>query len=270
MSSRDLVALSAAAGPIAAVRQYRELFRQLVLRNVKVRYQRSLLGFFWLLVNPSVTVGILVFVFGYVVRLPIPNYWAFLVSGYFPWIFFLHTMNTSTFIVPEHAAMAKSVPVPADVFVVSAVTSRLVEFAFEMVLVLLVLGIFHHHRVPLSFLLTPGLIALLLLMTLGLAMAVAALSVFFRDIQHGLPPVLQMLMYVSPVFYSAELVPEGLRPLYAINPVAMVLSLFHTTLYAGEMPTFWNVAQATAVSVLIYVTGYAVFRRQRPMFAEVV
>jgi ABC-type polysaccharide/polyol phosphate export permease len=257
-------------GPFAAAWQYRELFRQLVLRNLKVRYQRSGLGFLWLLVNPSMTVAILVVVFGHIVRLPIPSYWAFLISGYFAWVFFLHTLGTSTYVITEHASMAKSVAVPPDVFVMSAVMSRLIEFVVEMMLVMAVLAVFHHHRLPASFVLVPVLIALLLVMTLGLALPAAALSVFFRDIQHGLPPALQMLMYLSPVFYSSDLVPPVLAPLYALNPLALVLSLFHTVLYAGELPSALHLIQATVLSAVVYLIGYAVFRRQSRLFAEII
>lgn len=256
--------------PFQAAWQYRELFRQLVLRNLKVRYQRSGLGFLWLLVNPALTVSILVLVFGYIVRLPIESYWAFLASGYFAWVFFLHTMSTSTYVIPEHASMAKSVAVPPDVFVMSAVTSRLIEFAVELLLVLVLLAVFHHHGVPRSFLLTPLLVVFLLFLTLGLAMPAAALSIFFRDIQHGLPPVLQMLMYLSPVFYTTSMVPAGLVPVYAANPVAVVLTTFHIALYEGRMPTAALLGQAAVMSVVVYVIGYTIFRRQCRLFAEIV
>src|SRR5690606_1188765 len=103
--------------PFGVAWQFRELFRQLVIRNLKVRYQRSGLGFLWLLVNPALTAAILVTVFGQIVRLDVPDYWAFLISGYFAWVFILHTLSTSVFVVPDHASMARSVAVPADVFV---------------------------------------------------------------------------------------------------------------------------------------------------------
>lgn len=256
--------------PVDAAWRYRELFRQLVMRNLKVRYQRSGLGFLWLLVNPALTVAILVLVFAYIVRLPIAHYWAFLVSGYFAWVFFLHTLGTSTYVIPEHASMAKSVPVPADIFVMATVTSRLIEFAVEIGLVLVVLAVFHHRGVPPSFAITPVLMVFLLLLTLGLALPAAAFSVFFRDLQHGLPPVLQMLMYLSPVFYSADLVPPAIAPLYAVNPLALVLSLFHTALYEGQMPSAVRLLQALLVSVVVYAAGYAIFRRQSRLFAEIV
>lgn len=184
--------------PLAGLWRFRELFRQLLLRNLKIRYQRSGLGFLWLLLNPALTVLLLVVVFGVIMRLPVASYWAFLISGYFAWVFLFHTLSAAAFVIPDHSAIAKSLPVPADVFVLAAVVARFFEFAVEMLLVVVVLVVFHHHRLPGSFALVPVLMGLLLLLTVGLAMPVAALSVFFRDIEHGLPAVLMMLMWISP------------------------------------------------------------------------
>ena len=161
----------------------------------------------WLLLNPALTVALLVVVFGQIMRLPVPHYWAFLVSGYFGWVFLLHTLSVAAFVIPEHSAMAKSVAVPADVFVLAAVTARFLEFALEMGLVVVLLGTLHHHGVPSSFVLLPVLMGLLLVTTLGLALPVAAVSVFFRDLEHALPPALMMLMK-SPVV-PGQLVPPA-------------------------------------------------------------
>lgn len=261
---------ASARNPFVAGWQFRELFRQLVIRNLKVRYQRSTLGFLWLLVNPALTAFILVVVFGTIVRLDVPHYWAFLISGYFAWVFMLHTLSTSVFVIPDHASMARSVAVPADVFVLASVTSRLIEFVIEIVLVMIVLAVFHHHGVPASFLLVPVLTVLLVLLTLGLTLPAVALSVFFRDLQHGLPAALMMLMYVSPVFYPADLVPPVLKQVYYLNPVAAVLTLFHETLYVGRMPSLSHLGGAALVSVAAYLIGYAIFRRERDLFPEIV
>lgn len=270
MNQLDTPSDVAARGLVAATWRHRELFRQLVIRNLKVRYQRSGLGFLWLLVNPTLSIGVLVLVFGYVVRLPIPQYWAFLASGYFAWVFFLHTVSSSTQVIPEHASMARSVAVPPDIFVTAATASRLIELMVEIAFMASVLAVFHHRGVPPSFVLAPVLVGILLLLTLGVALPAAALSIFFRDVQHGLPPVLQMVMYVSPVFYTSDMVPEAIAPVYALNPLALVLTLFHTVFYAGQFPSAWQLAQATGVSGVVYLIGYAVFRRQSRLFAEIV
>jgi lipopolysaccharide transport system permease protein len=249
---------------------YRELLRRLALRNLKVRYQRSVLGFAWALLNPLLTILILVAVFGSIIRIDVEAYWAFLVSGYFAWVFVMHTLGTSTYIIPEHASIVKSVPLPTEILVLSAAASRLVELLAELLLVVVVLCIFHHQGVPASFVLLPWLVLILLLMTLGLALPAAGLAVFFRDVQHALPVVLTMLVYISPVFYPAALVPERLRTIYQLNPLAGVLTLFHRVLYEGRFPSLGHLLGATAVAAVIFLLGHALFRRHRALLAEIV
>ena len=248
----------------------REFLRQLVIRNLKVRYQRSFLGFMWLLINPVLSAATVVLVFAYIVRLPVDDYWAFVLSGYFAWVFAAHTLATSTVVIHEYAGMARSVAVPADVFVLSAAGSRFVEFVAELLLVVVVLAAFHHHRVPMSFLLLPVAVILLAMVTIGLAFPIAALAVYFRDVQHGLPVALMMLMYASPVFYPVRLVPAEFSTWYLVNPFAQILTLFHLILYEGRLPTALQIGVPAATSLAIYLAGHLHFRRQRPLFPEIV
>jgi ABC-type polysaccharide/polyol phosphate export permease len=240
------------------------------VRNLKVRYQRSVLGFLWALLNPLVTIAILVAVFGYIVRIGVPDYWAFLVSGYFAWVFLLHTLTASASVITDHAYMVKSVAVPAELLVLSGAIARLVEFLAEMALVLVVLALWHHGGIPAGFALLPLLAALQFLLTVGLAMPIAALSVFFHDVQHALPAALLMLAYLSPVFYPAQYVPASVRPLYLLNPVAALLTLYHTALYEGRVPPAAQLGAAAAVALAVFLLGYAAFRRYRAVFAEIV
>jgi lipopolysaccharide transport system permease protein len=259
-----------ASSPLARLWPYRELLRGLVIRNLKVKYQRSLLGFVWTLVNPLLTVSILVLVFSHVVRIQVPQYWAFLLSGYFVWNFMLQTLNTGTYIFSEHSRLTRSVAFPSEILVFGAAGSRLIEFAAEISLILLALILFHHHRVPASFGLLPVLVLIQLLLAIGLALPIATLSVFYYDVYHALPIALTTLFYLSPVFYPAEMVPEAVRPFYFLNPVAGLLTLYHDVVYAGRMPSLTLLGGMLAAAVAIYALGYAIFRRYARVFAEIV
>jgi lipopolysaccharide transport system permease protein len=259
-----------ASSPLGRLWRYRELLRGLVIRNLKVKYQRSLLGFVWTLVNPLLTVSILVLVFSHVVRIQVPQYWAFLLSGYFVWNFMLQTLNTGTYIFSEHSRLTRSVAFPSEILVFGAAGSRLIEFAAEISLILLALILFHHHRVPASFALLPVLILIQLLLAIGLALPIATLSVFYYDVYHALPIALTTLFYLSPVFYPAEMVPEAARPFYFLNPVAGLLTLYHDVVYAGRMPSFTLLGGMLGAAVTVYALGYAIFRRYARVFAEIV
>jgi ABC-type polysaccharide/polyol phosphate export permease len=250
--------------------RYRELLRGLIVRNLKVKYQRSLLGFVWTLVNPLLTVTILVVVFSHVVRIQVPQYWAFLLSGYFTWNFMLQTLNTGTWIFAEHSRLTRSVAFPSEILVFSAAGSRLIEFAAEISLILLATILLHHHAVPPSYALIPVLILIQVVMAIGLALPIATLSVFYHDVYHALPIALASLFYLSPVFYPASMVPEAVRTLYFLNPMAGLLTLYHDVVYAGLWPSPLLLAGTGLQAAIVFALGYAVFHRYASVFAEVV
>jgi ABC-type polysaccharide/polyol phosphate export permease len=263
-------ALSPRTNGMRQVWRYRELLRGLVVRNLKVKYQRSLLGFVWTLVNPLLTVVILVVVFSHVVRIQVPDYWAFLLSGYFVWNFMLQTLNTGTWIFAEHSRLTRSIAFPSEILVFSAAGSRLIEFIAEVSLILLALILLHHHGIPASYALVPVLVVLQVVLAVGLALPIATLSVFYHDVYHALPIALTSLFYLSPVFYPASMVPESVRLLYFLNPVAGLLTLYQEIVYAGHWPSGTLLAGTSVQVTLIYVFGYAIFHRYASVFAEVV
>jgi len=274
MSAVDQVArlTGSASTPsrLSQVWRYRELLRSMIIRNLKVKYQRSLLGFVWTLINPLLTVAILVLVFSHVVRIPMEHYWAFVLSGYFVWNCMLQTLNTGTYIFAEHSRLTRSVAFPSEILVFGAVGSRLLEFLAEIALIMVMLAAFHHFRVPPSFALLPVLVVIQVLLAIGLALPIATLSVFYYDVQHALPIALTTLFYLSPVFYPVQMVPEAVRPFYFVNPLAGLLTLYHDILYVGQMPSLSLLAGVFASSLAVYAIGYAVFNRYASVYAEIV
>lgn len=256
--------------PLRIVWRFRELLLSLVERNLKVKYQRSVIGFAWTLLNPLLVAGVLILVFGQFVRIPVPNYWALLLSGFFAWNFSSQMLNAGASVLVEHAALRRAVAFPAEVLIFSAAASRMVEFAIEMALALTLILIFHHGRVPSSLIMIPMLVALLLLITIGLVLALSTVAVFFYDVQHILPIAVLATFYLSPVFYPVSMVPEWMRSVYFINPFAGLLTLFHIVVYEGQFPPVTLLLGVTAVALLIAYGGYAVFNRQKALFAEIV
>jgi homopolymeric O-antigen transport system permease protein len=248
----------------------RELLRSLTVRNLKVKYQRSTLGFVWTLLNPLLTLTVLVAVFRYVIRIQVPHYWAFLLAGYFVWSFLLQMLSSGTYVLAEHAGLRRSVALPSEVLVLGALASRLVEFLVELSLVVLALTLLYHRGLPSSFALLPLLVALQVFLALGLVLPLATLSVFYSDVQHALPVLLMVLFYASPVFYPARLVPTALHHLYFLNPIAGLLTLYQTVLYEGRFPSLALLAGVTAASIALCWLGHAIFHRYQGLFAELV
>lgn len=269
-STPRLVSSARRPSALAEIWRYRELLRGLIVRNLKVKYQRSMLGFIWTLLNPLLTIAVLTVVFTYFIRIRVEHYWAFVFSGYFVWNFMLQMLSSATYTLAEHAPLRRSVAFPSEVLVLSTAASRLVEFAVEMAIAVLLLAIVHHGSVPASFALLPLLIAIQVLLAIGLAFPIATLSVFYSDVQHAMPILLLMLFYMSPVFYPASMVPDSLRSLYFLNPIAGLLTLYHDALYVGQWPSLRLLGLMLLTSIGLCGLGYAIFNRYKKLFAEIV
>ncbi len=257
-------------GQTSELWRYRELVWNLTTRDLKVKYQRSWLGFFWTLLNPLITVAVLVAIFSYVVRLPIVHYWAFLISGYFVWNFFSQTLNGGVQAAVGNAYLTRSSYFPQEVLVVSSALARLLEFLGELMIVLFLLAIFHHKGVPLSFAMVLPLTLILFLLAIGISFPLVTLTVYYNDAVQAIPLATMLLFYASPVFYNIDLVPENIRTIYLLNPMASLLNVYHVALYEGKMPDPSVIIVLAALALGLALLGYTVFNGKKREFAEIV
>ena len=249
---------------------YRELIWNMCGRDLKVKYQRSWLGFLWTVFNPLVMITVLVAVFSQVIRIPIDHYWAFLISGYFTWNLFAQTINGGVQAAVGNAYLTRSTYFPQEVLILSSSIARLLEYLGELCVVMLLLAIFHHKGIPGSFIMAPLLVAILFIFSVGIAFPLVTLAVYFNDTIQVIPLATTILFYLSPVFYNLDLVPEAFRPIYILNPMANMLNMFHDALYLGKMPHFSTFLVMTGVAVLCGLFGYMLFNRKKREFAEIV
>lgn len=254
---------------LAELWRFRALLRSLVVRDLKVKYQRSVFGLVWTLLNPLLTMAVLVAVFSYVIRIEMEQYWAFMLSGYFVWNYVQQCLFRATSILREHAALSRSVAFPSEILILGAGASRLVEFLVEITIVLAVLVVFRLHSLPSSLLLLPILVVVQMLLVVGLMLPLSTISTLFHDVQHALPIVVMSLFYLSPVFYPVEFVPEPARPFFQINPMVPLLQLFHAVLYDGTWPPASLLGASLASSGTICAIGYLLFRRYRHVCVEI-
>jgi lipopolysaccharide transport system permease protein len=246
-----------------------ELVYRLVLRNLNVKYQRSALGFLWTLIHPAVMAAVIITVFTQIVRIPVEQYWAFLISGFFVWNFLAQCINVGSLVLAEHANLVRSIAVSKELLIISAVLSRLVEFLIELAIVLVILAVFRHQGVPLAFVILPILIVLQTALAVGLALPIAAISVFYQDVQNALPALLLALFYLSPIFYPATLIPEGARSVYMLNPIAQMMVIYHAVIYGGEFPSLLEFGVLTFTIFVIAGLGYLFFLRRRDAISEI-
>jgi ABC-2 type transport system permease protein len=273
MSRHTTQARTVSAGPFFDLTQlwtFRHLLGSLITRNLTVKYQRSSIGFLWTLLNPMLMVAILAVVFQTIVRIPLPQYWTFLLSGYFVWNFLMQVLSASTYLLAEHAPLARSVYFPQEIPVLAAVLSRLIEFTLELVLILIVEAVFRHHGVPASYLVLPVIVVLQVVLAIGMVFPLASLGVFFKDLQHVLPIALTMLFYISPIFYPVHMVPPAMQHVYWANPAAHLLHAYHTVVYEGQLPSLGSLGALAGISFVTLLGGYCVFHRSKRIVPEII
>jgi len=258
--------------------QYRELIRNLVVRDLKVRYKNSILGVVWSLLSPLLMMVVYTVFFTIFLRHDdIPYYPVFLLCGLLPWSFFVDSIMQATDSIVGNAHLIKKVYFPREILPISTVLSNLVSFLIALpvfFLLALVSG------APLSWwaLLMPITLLIQLVFTLGLAFILATLNVFYRDTRHLLGVAVQAWFFLTPVFYSIHIVPQErhilgipFNPqlwLRRLNPMASIVASYRNLLYHGE-PTGLDFLLRTAVTVLIVlIVGYWVFSRYSSRFGE--
>ncbi|MDH7568353.1 MAG: ABC transporter permease [Armatimonadota bacterium] len=264
--------------------RYRELFFTLVQRDLKARYKRSVLGFFWSLLNPLLQVATLTVIFKYVIqqRVPITNFAPFLFVAFLPWTFFqLGLMDAST-AVPLNVHILKRVYFPREILPLANVASNLVHFLMAMLVLFLYLGV--HVRIHFAWdqlLYLPLIIALQTLLVAGFALLVSCMSVYFMDVHYIVTVLLNLLYWASCIFYPlygneqmAGLATSRFAVIAELNTLVPLVTLYRQSIltHSGVPdagPVQWELLVRVAVwAFAALAVGYAVFNWRKWEFAE--
>lgn len=245
----------------------RDLLLELIARDVKLRYRGSLLGVLWTLINPLAELLVLLFVFGTVLRFEVANFPAYLFTGLIVYGWFQTSVTFATLAIVGNRELVRRPGVPPLILPVVTVSSNLVHFVLSLP-ILLALLILSHVQLTRAALALPFLIALEFVLILGFAYPVAILHVWFRDTQHVLRVALQLLFYLTPVFYEASIVPGHLQWFYRINPLAHLIDAYRAVLLRGSWPSRGSLLYLTLFSFSLFVAGIGWFRHVSHRFAD--
>ncbi len=278
---------------MAELYKYRELLATLVIRELKIRYKNSALGFLWSLIVPLVTVAVLTIVFKRVMGMAIPNYSAYVLAAYLPWMFFQTALMDSSQSVIGQINLVKKVYFPREILPLSFVIANLVHFALAMIVFFLYLLIYVHAPLLPSMLWLPLLLVVHLALITGLCLGISCLNVFYEDTKYVVSIALNLLFYLTPVVYFSEQVltaklfpfgpPNLVYILYHLNPMAVLMSCYRKCLLppinanAGAVTQHhitsvplpvWLICVAVVVSFATLVWGYRLFKTREWEFAE--
>ncbi|HYX23071.1 MAG TPA: ABC transporter permease [Thermoanaerobaculia bacterium] len=240
--------------------QYRDLVLALVARELKVRYRRSAIGFTWTMLQPLLMMLVLQAVFSSLFRFKISNYPVYAMAGILFWNFFSQSVVSSMNSLRGNSQILKKVPVPKEVFPISTVISGVLNLIFALVPLLLILLVTGHPLTPALFFL-PVSIALAALFTLGAGLLLSPLSVFFSDVVEMITVILSVLMYLTPIFYPKDIVPEKLRWIVRFNPLRSILEVFRDPIYYGKVPPLSHLTVSLLITLIAFALGAFAFRR---------
>ncbi len=245
----------------------RDLLRELLVRDIKLRYKRSVLGVFWTLVNPLAQLLVFDFVFRVVFQVQIPNYTSFLFIGIVAWSWFNGALLQATNAILENRDLIRLPGFPAATLPNVTVASHLLHFLLTLPILVVLLLV---TDVPLTAaaLFVPVVIVLQYVFTLGLAYLVATLHVTFRDTQYLLGIFLMLGFYLTPILYDVSTLPERYQPWYRFNLLADIIDAYRAILLRGELPEPVPLLVVAGVSVLQLLVFRGIFQRASTRFAE--
>jgi ABC-type polysaccharide/polyol phosphate export permease len=262
---------------LADLYRHRALIGTLVLRELRARYRGSFLGFLWSFLNPLLLMLVYALVFSVYMRVPMEGYAVFLFTGLLPWLWFSSSLGHAAGVIVGSGALVKRILFPAEVLPVVSVLSNMINMLLSLPLLFVFLLASGIRPGPvLAFL--PLLLLLQLLLTTGLALALAALNVHLRDVEQILTNALTLLFFLSPILYPVSTVPGlvrigealalPLRPLYFLNPVAGLVQSYQNIFFFNRQPHWIHLGMVSVCAVAALLAGWWVFDRLRDSLAE--
>ena len=255
--------------------KYRELLLNLVIRDLKVRYKNSVLGFFWSLLNPLIQVLVITIVFHYVLglRARVRDYSAYVITALMPWTFFQMSLLDASQSVLMHFAILKKVYMPREVIPMSTVLANFVHFLLSPAVLFAYAVVRGIHFKPIILFL-PVVVLLQLLLNMGLALFVSALNVYYEDVKYIVAVLTNVLFYLTPVLYPSGFIGDEYFTLYRLNPIAHLIIAYQKCFLAGARqldprPLDFGLFGVTAAMCIgIAVAGYAFYNSRKWEFAE--
>lgn len=247
---------------------YREMIKSLVKKELRARYKGSFLGFLWTFVNPLLQLLVYSIVFSVILRMGIENYSMFLFVALVPWIFFSSSITSGSTVILQQQDLVKKIYFPREVLPIAYVTSCFINMLFSFVIIFSVLLIQDHGLYAPTLLVLPVVMAVEYILTLGFTFLTCALTVYFRDLEHILSIVAMAWMYLTPVLYAKEMIPEQYRYLEQPNPMTSIITAYRDILFYKKIPHLHTLTAALLIGIISLVLGMAVFSRLKKGFAE--
>ncbi|MBR6033843.1 MAG: ABC transporter permease [Clostridia bacterium] len=247
--------------------QYRELLKTSVKKEVRGRYKNSFFGVLWSFLNPLLQIAVYAIIFPIILKNNIENYVVFLCAGLLPWTFFTAAVSQSSFIFISNTNIVKKVYFPREILPISVVTSSLINFLISVIIVI-ALSLVYGMGLSWYLVFFPIIVIVQYIFQLGISFIVSAITVYFRDIEHFIGIALQVLFYATPIVYDAATIPGSFQIIMKLNPMAYFITAYRSIFYYHTMPDWGGILLMLALSIVLIVVGYLIFRKLQKGFAE--
>lgn len=251
--------------------RYRELLYNLTSREIKARYKQSILGYFWVILNPFLQMIVMTFVFSVIARIPslgVP-YAVFLYVALLPWNFFSTSLLSSVNSLVGNSSLITKIYFPREILVYATITAKIVDLALASTILILFM-IYFNIPVKISILWVPIIFLVQLIFTLGLSLILSAFNLFYRDVQYLLNLVMLLWMYLTPVIYPVEMIPDQYRFILSLNPMAVFINAYRQVILGGSQPNLQSLGIGVIFAVGIFLLGFSLFKKLEGVFSDVV
>lgn len=253
--------------------RFRELIGMWTFREIRVRYKQSLLGAAWAVLQPLAMMLMFTVVFSQIARIQTDYpYPIFSYSAVLPWTLLATSISFGVSSLINNMNLVTKTYFPREILLLGVIGSALFDFLIGSSIFVLLM-IYYKIPVNINFLWIPVLLVIQIFLILGIILLGSALTVFYRDVRYVVPLAIQLWFYATPIIYPITLVEENLpqlRTLYALNPMVGIVESYRDVVLEGVPPNFADLGLAAAMSIVLFVVAYYIFKRLEVLFNDLI
>jgi ABC-type polysaccharide/polyol phosphate export permease len=253
---------------VLEVVRFRALVKNLVFKDLKLKYRDSVLGVVWSLLNPLLMLLVYTLAFKFILRVPTENYAFFLLAGLLPWNFFASSLTASTHVIVHNAGLIRKVYFPREILPLATVLFTFAQLLLGLAVFVPALLWVSGGRLGWPAVLVVPVLLLHLLFTLGIGLVLALSTVFFRDVAHLTEVAVMLLFWLTPIIYPVTMAPDPLQVLFKLSPLAAFAMMYQDVLFWGRLPEGLVTLTVLGWTAAALLGGHVLFRRFGRNLAE--
>lgn len=252
---------------IKEVIMYREMLKNLVVKDLRARYKGSFVGFLWTFINPLMMLIVYSIVFSFVMRVNIEHFSVFLFVGLLPWSYFQSSLLLGSACIVNNANLIKKIYFPRIVLPLSVVFSNLINYVLCLSILIPALLIFHI-KLTTNLLYFPLILLIQTLLVLSLTLLLAGANVYYRDVEYLAGVILMAWFFLTPIVYSFDMIPENFKDFFGLNPMTPIIGAYHDIFFYGKPPDISILLVLFGIYLVMAVLSFVLFYKMQKNFAE--